>query len=174
MIAVYRSHLENHTTGLTAEEMHPLCLRHLPRRGRWSDGPLNRFLNLIALPAWGRGTAKRRSGAFVNRLLETLFPALFHNACALSAPSGHLPLEGKADDTRMALSHKTFGHRYYLYIAALLIFMRRTTISHSSFLIPNSSFEQSFHSESVDGAAPRANPEPSLFFHCILCFIVLK
>ena len=36
------------------------------------------------------------SGAFVHRLLETLFPALFHTACALSAPSGHLPLEGKA------------------------------------------------------------------------------
>ena len=50
----------------------------------------------VPLPQWGRRTAKRRSGAFVNRLLETLFPALFHTACALSAPSGHLPLEGKA------------------------------------------------------------------------------
>ena len=56
------------------------------------------------------GPRQRRSGAFVNRLLETLFPTLFHTACALSAPSGHLPLEGKADDTRMASSHKTFGH----------------------------------------------------------------
>ena len=28
--------------------------------------------------------------------LETLFPPLFHAASALSAPSGHLPLEGKA------------------------------------------------------------------------------
>ena len=41
----------------------------------------------------------RRSGAFINRLLETLLPALFHTASTLSAPSGHLPLEGKADDT---------------------------------------------------------------------------
>ena len=28
------------------------------------------------------------------------FPTLFHTAGALSAPSGHLPLEGKAVDTR--------------------------------------------------------------------------
>ena len=40
--------------------------------------------------------AERRSGALINDVLETLFPALFHAACALSAPSGHLPLEGKA------------------------------------------------------------------------------
>ena len=32
----------------------------------------------------------------------------------------------------------TFGHRHYLYSAALLIFMRRTTIPNSSFLIPHS------------------------------------
>ena len=35
-------------------------------------------------------------GGAVNRLLETHFPTLFHTASALSAPSGHLPLEGKA------------------------------------------------------------------------------
>ena len=38
----------------------------------------------------------RRSGTFVNGALEMIFPALFHPASALSAPSGHLPLEGKA------------------------------------------------------------------------------
>ena len=43
----------------------------------------------------------RRSGAFINRRLETLLPALFHTASTLSAPSGHLPLEGKADDTEI-------------------------------------------------------------------------
>ena len=37
------------------------------------------------------GTAERRSGAFINRRLETLLPALFHTASALSAPAGHLP-----------------------------------------------------------------------------------
>ena len=31
--------------------------------------------------------------------LESLLPTLFHTACALSALSRHLPLEGKADDT---------------------------------------------------------------------------
>ena len=39
---------------------------------------------------------QRRSDAFINRLLETHFPTLFHTASALSAPLGHLPLEGKA------------------------------------------------------------------------------
>ena len=43
--------------------------------------------------------AERRSGAFINRLLETLLPARLHAASALSAPAGHLPLEGKAGDT---------------------------------------------------------------------------
>ena len=44
----------------------------------------------------------RRSGAFINRLLETLLPTLFHTAGALSAPSGHLPLEGKAESERQS------------------------------------------------------------------------
>ena len=43
--------------------------------------------------------AERRSGAFINRLLETLLPARLHAASALSAPAGHLPLERKAGDT---------------------------------------------------------------------------
>ena len=44
---------------------------------------------------------QRRSDALINHLLETLLPTLFYTASALSAPSGHLPLEGKADDTRI-------------------------------------------------------------------------
>ena len=32
--------------------------------------------------------------------------SLFHTASALSAPSGHLPLEGKADDTGIPSSKK--------------------------------------------------------------------
>ena len=44
---------------------------------------------------------QRRSDALINRLLETHFPTFFYTASALSAPSGHLPLEGKADDTRI-------------------------------------------------------------------------
>ena len=35
-----------------------------------------------------------------------LSSSVFHAACALSAPSGHLPLEGKADDTRIPSSKK--------------------------------------------------------------------
>ena len=38
----------------------------------------------------------RRLAAAISRLLETHFLTLFHAASALSAPSGHLPLEGKA------------------------------------------------------------------------------
>ena len=43
--------------------------------------------------------AERRSGALINDVLETLLPTLFYPASALSAPAGHLPLEGKAGDT---------------------------------------------------------------------------
>ena len=58
--------------------------------------PVSLLFPPLSLPHRGRGTAERRSGTFINRRLETLLPALFHTACALSAPSGHLPLEGKA------------------------------------------------------------------------------
>ena len=51
----------------------------------------------------------RRSGAFINRLLETLLPARLHAASALSAPAGHLPLEGKAGDTGEACHRKLSG-----------------------------------------------------------------
>ena len=37
------------------------------------------------------------------------FPALFHTASTLSAPSGHLPLEGKAVDTRKTCHRKPSG-----------------------------------------------------------------
>ena len=69
----------------------------------------------------------QRSPAAVNRLLGTHFPTLFHTASTLSAPSGHLPLEGKADDTRIASVHKAFGHRP--------LYSRRSRHLHSSFLI---------------------------------------
>ena len=69
---------------------------------------------------------KRRSGTLINRLVETLFSTLFHTASALSAPSGHLPLEGKADDTREACYQETFGHRPIYAPRRFHIFMRRT------------------------------------------------
>ena len=39
---------------------------------------------------------KQDEGAAADCLLETHFPTLFHTIVTLSAPSGHLPLEGKA------------------------------------------------------------------------------
>ena len=53
--------------------------------------------------------AERRSGAFINRLLETLLPARLHAASALSAPTGHLPLEGKAGDMGETCHRKLSG-----------------------------------------------------------------
>ena len=53
--------------------------------------------------------AERRSCAFINRLLETLLPARLHAASALSAPTGHLPLEGKAGDTGETCHRKLSG-----------------------------------------------------------------
>ena len=50
----------------------------------------------LCFPIGEGGPRQRRSGAAVYRPLETIFSALFHPAPALSAPSGHLPLEGKA------------------------------------------------------------------------------
>ena len=47
---------------------------------------------------------QRRSDALINHLLETLLPTLFYTASALSAPSGHLPLEGKAVKLRKSLA----------------------------------------------------------------------
>ena len=46
------------------------------------------------------GKGDRASGALVYRLLETILLALFYTARTLSAPSGHLPLEGKAIPAR--------------------------------------------------------------------------
>ena len=37
------------------------------------------------------------------------FSSVFHTDCALSAPTGHLPLEGKADDTRETCHRKPSG-----------------------------------------------------------------
>ena len=51
----------------------------------------------LCLPHWGRGTASA-----VDRVLSYIVdlrrisPLIFHTARTLSAPSGHLPLEGKA------------------------------------------------------------------------------
>ena len=38
-----------------------------------------------------------------------LSSSVFHTTCALSAPAGHLPLEGKADDTRKPAIRQSSG-----------------------------------------------------------------
>ena len=49
------------------------------------------------MPLLGIAVYKNRSlGTAVYRLFETHFPMLFHIVSALSAPFGHLPLEGNA------------------------------------------------------------------------------
>ena len=95
----------------------PLLPSALPPKGEARRYVANDFLNLIALPAWERGAAERRSGAFINRLLETLLPARLHAASALSAPVGHLPLEGKAGDTGEACHRKLSGIAPYIFAA---------------------------------------------------------
>ena len=81
----------------------------MPEQLRPESKDLGEASHLLAFPIGEGGPRQRRSGAFVNRRLETLLPVLFHTASALSAPSGHLPLEGKADDTRKPAIKKPSG-----------------------------------------------------------------
>ena len=87
----------------------------------------------------------QRSPAAVNRLLETHFPALFHTASALSAPAGHLPLEGKADDTREPAIKRPSGISI-IYTLRRFIFLCAAPpllTPHSSLLTPHSKAELS-------------------------------
>ena len=72
-------------------------------------------------------------------LSASVFPA----ACALSAPMGHLPLEGKADDTRETYLRRPSGIASYILAAKppppFLISHFSFLISHFSFLISHSS-----------------------------------
>ena len=80
------------------------------RLGDWETSDI-RHLTSILQPSGIALYKNRCSGAFINRRLEMFLPTLFHTASALSAPLGHLPLEGKADDTRKTCDQQTFGHR---------------------------------------------------------------
>ena len=64
-----------------------------------------RYSHIVAFPIGEGGPRQRRSGTFVSGALEMIFPALFPAASALSAPSGHLPLEGKALSVVILFSH---------------------------------------------------------------------
>ena len=56
--------------------------------------------SIQAFPAWGRGTASAALGCFRKQhkcaFLSPILPSIFHTMSTLSAPAGHLPLEGKA------------------------------------------------------------------------------
>ena len=58
------------------------------------------LLNLITLHSRGRGTASAALGCFRKQhkctSLSPILPSVFHAIVTLSAPAGHLPLEGKA------------------------------------------------------------------------------
>ena len=56
--------------------------------------------------------------------------SVFLTASALSAPTGQLPLEGKADSTGIALSHKAFGHRPINKPPRIASYLRRVMTKH--------------------------------------------
>ena len=81
-----------------------------------------------------------------------LFSAVFHPACALSAPSGYLPLEGKAAMRGKPASKRLSDIATICTLRRFYILMRRTAISHFSFLIS--------HSIEAFKRNQGANPEP--------------
>ena len=59
-------------------------------------------LSLIVISSKARNLFHRDQGLTLPPHVPRTSPlssSVFHTACALSAPAGHLPLEGKADDT---------------------------------------------------------------------------
>ena len=76
------------------------------RLGDWETSDI-RHLTSTLQPS-GIALYKNRRGAalgcFHKSSLEMFLPALFHTASALSAPAGHLPLEGKAIKLRKSLA----------------------------------------------------------------------
>ena len=58
------------------------------------------MLSYRSLPHWGKGTASAALGCFRKQhkcaALSPILPTVFHTIVTLSAPAGHLLLEGKA------------------------------------------------------------------------------
>ena len=67
-----------------------------------------------AFPAWGRRTASAALGCFrMQHKCASLFlvlPSVFHAIVTLSAPAGHLPLQGKAAIRESHLLKKAAHH----------------------------------------------------------------
>ena len=80
-----------------------------------------------------------------------LSSSVFHTDCALSAPTGHLPLEGKAGDTRETCHRKPSGIIPYIFAAK----------PPPSFLIPHSN-------EPFKPNQGRACPTGSPFSCCVI------
>ena len=72
-----------------------------------------RFARLPLPEEGARNLCHSRSGSRASPHICRAVPlssSVFHTACALSAPAGHLPLEGKADDTGIPSSKKAAHH----------------------------------------------------------------
>ena len=95
----------------------------------------------IVIPSEARNLCHSQSGTCAPPHVPRTSPlssAVFHPACALSAPSGHLPLEGKAALRGKPASKSPSGIATIYTPRRFYFFMRRTTIPNSSFLIPHS------------------------------------
>ena len=81
---------KNHIARVTYEK----TLRASPNKKSGKAATIQVF------PAWGRGTASAALGCFRKQHkyapLSPVLPIVFHAMSALSAPAGHLPLQGKA------------------------------------------------------------------------------
>ena len=96
----------------------------------------------IVIPSEARNLCHSQSGTRASPHMcraVPLFSAVFHPACALSAPSGHLPLEGKAAMRGKPASKRLSDIATICTLRRFYILMRRTAISHFSFLISHSS-----------------------------------
>ena len=110
-----------------------------------------RFARLHLPEEGARNRCHSRSGTRASPTYATHFSAfLICLSCRLCPirPFGAPSPRGEGCRYEGKLPSQTFGHHTYIFAAK----------PPPSFLIPNSSFAQSFHSESVDGTAPRADP----------------
>ena len=66
----------------------------------------------ITIISFSRSICRGGLAALIG-VTEYLIPAVFHTIVTLSAPAGHLPLEGKANDTKATLISKIAAFRSF-------------------------------------------------------------
>ena len=96
-----RKYTYDDTRSPSFAETNPASLRSsAPSRGRGANDFSGNTDSIVVFRGHGL--------ALPPHMLRTspLSSSVFHTACALSAPAGHLPLEGKAGDTRIPSSKK--------------------------------------------------------------------